>query len=43
MGGDFLWLCFAVSYFYMCRASEPFANGSGKIHNEFGLTKEDVA
>lgn len=42
-GGRVLWLSSAVSYILMCRGSELFTDGSGKVHKELGLTKGDVA
>ncbi|CAB1109183.1 unnamed protein product [Ectocarpus sp. CCAP 1310/34] len=42
-GGRVLWLGLAVSYFFMCRPSEIFAYGNGKIHKEFGITRGNVA
>lgn len=32
-----------MSNLFMCHASDLFAGGSGKIPNDFGLTREDVA
>ena len=41
-GGRVLWLTLAVSYFFMCRASELYATSNGTVHKEFCLTRKDV-
>lgn len=42
-GGRVLWLGLAMSYFLLLRASELFAEKSGKIHGIYGLRRGDVA
>ena len=40
--GRVLWLTLAVSYCFMCRASELYATSNGTVHTEFCLTRKDV-
>ena len=41
-GGKILWLTLSVSYFFMCRASELWANSKGTVHKEFCLVRRNV-
>ena len=35
-----MWLCLALSYFLLCRASELFAHANGLVHPDFCLTRD---
>ena len=39
-GGDVMGLGLALSYFLLCRASEPFACANGLVHPDFCLTRD---
>ena len=41
-GAAYCGLTLAVSYFFMCRASELYATSNGTVHKEFCLTRKDV-
>ena len=43
VGGRVLWIGLALTYFFMLRASELFANGKGVFHNVYCLRRGDVA
>ena len=42
-GGRVLWLCLGMSYFFLARSDEVFANGSGVVNPAHCLTRSDVA
>ena len=39
-GGGVMWLGLALSYFFLCRASELFAYADGPVHPDFCLTRD---
>ena len=42
-GGRVLWLCLRMSYFFLARSDEVFANGSGVVNPAHCLMRSDVA
>ncbi|CAB1109801.1 unnamed protein product [Ectocarpus sp. CCAP 1310/34] len=43
LAGRVTWLCLSLSYFFITRSDEMFANSSGVVHPVHCLTRRDVA
>ena len=42
-GGRVMWLCLCLSYLFITRSDEVFANDAGRVHEAHCLTRADVA